>query len=104
MARTVLVVDDEPFVRDATADLLTALDCDVTTAGNGTEALVRLKADARIDLLITDIHMPGLSGYELAEVGWPFCLGGRRGRVSSSSARNQHNSQGQALNRPRDLL
>jgi CheY-like chemotaxis protein len=68
MRRRVLVVDDEPFVLDATADLLRALDCDVIAASGGTEALAKLKAEPRIDLLITDIHMPGLSGYELAEV------------------------------------
>jgi CheY-like chemotaxis protein len=62
------VVDDEPFVLEATADLLRALGCYVITASGGTEALAKLKAQPRIDLLITDIHMPGLSGYELAEV------------------------------------
>jgi CheY-like chemotaxis protein len=68
VTRIVLVVDDEPLVRDGTADLLTALGCEVITAGNGSEALGKLKAEPRIGLMITDIHMPGLSGYELAEV------------------------------------
>jgi CheY-like chemotaxis protein len=68
VTRIILVVDDEPLVRDATANLLAALGCEVITAGNGNEALGKLKAEPRIELMITDIHMPGLSGYELAEV------------------------------------
>jgi CheY-like chemotaxis protein len=67
MARTVLVADDDHFVLDATADLLRALGCEVIMASDGTEALAQLKAESRINLRITDIHMPGLSGYELAE-------------------------------------
>jgi YesN/AraC family two-component response regulator len=62
------VVDDEPLVRDGIADLLTALGCEVITAGNASEALGKLKGELRIELMITDIHMPGLNGYELAEV------------------------------------
>jgi CheY-like chemotaxis protein len=37
-------------------------------AGNGTEALAELKADNRIDILMTDINMSGLDGFELAEI------------------------------------
>jgi CheY-like chemotaxis protein len=40
----------------------------VITASNGREALGRLKTDDRIDILMTDINMPGLGGFELAEI------------------------------------
>ena len=67
MARTVLVVDDEPMVLDVTASMLEDLGCDVVTATNGVAALDMLARDSRITILITDINMPGMSGYELAE-------------------------------------
>jgi two-component system cell cycle response regulator CpdR len=67
MARTVLVVDDEPLVLDVTAWMLEDMGCDVVTATNGTEALKILSGHRHITILITDINMPGMSGYELAE-------------------------------------
>ena len=67
MGRTVLVVDDEPTVLDATASMLEDLGCEVVTATNGADALAELEADQRIELLMTDVNMPGMSGYELAE-------------------------------------
>jgi CheY-like chemotaxis protein len=67
VARTALVVDDEPLILDLIADMLGDLGCEVITAAEGAEALSKLKGDDRIDLLITDISMPGLNGYEVAE-------------------------------------
>jgi two-component system cell cycle response regulator CpdR len=67
MARTVLVVDDEPLILELTAEMLKDLGCDVVTAANATEALAKLKTDSRIEILITDINMPGMTGYQLAQ-------------------------------------
>jgi two-component system cell cycle response regulator CpdR len=67
LARTVLIVDDEPLIREVTAAMLEDLGCEVVTAANAAEALEKLAADQRIEILITDINMPGMSGYELAE-------------------------------------
>ena len=67
MPRRVLVVDDEPLILALTASMLEDLGCEVVTAGGGADALEKLKADRRIELLVTDIQMPGLDGYELAE-------------------------------------
>jgi two-component system, cell cycle response regulator CpdR len=67
MSRLVLVVDEEPLLLELTASMLEDLGCEVVTASCGTEALAKLKADERIEILITDIQMPGLDGYELAE-------------------------------------
>lgn len=66
MSRVVLVVDDEQLVLDITASMLEDLGCHVVTASNGTDALKQLSDDARIEILITDINMPGMNGYELA--------------------------------------
>lgn len=64
---TILLVEDEPSVRELTTDLLAELGCRVLAAANGPEAL-RVAADyaGAIDLLITDVVMPGLSGPDLA--------------------------------------
>ncbi len=67
MARVVLLVDDDPMVLEVTAILLEDLGCDVVTATNGDEALALLADNPRIEVLITDINMPGMNGFELAE-------------------------------------
>jgi CheY-like chemotaxis protein len=63
----VLVVDDEFLVGLFVSSMLEDLGCEVETALHGNEALGKLADDPRIKLLITDINMPGLSGYEVAE-------------------------------------
>jgi two-component system, cell cycle response regulator CpdR len=65
MARVVLVVDDEPLILDLTSSMLEDLGCEVVTAECGTAALEKLATDGRIEVLITDIQMPGMDGYEL---------------------------------------
>ncbi|WP_375391691.1 PAS domain S-box protein [uncultured Sphingomonas sp.] len=63
-AGRVLLVDDEPDVRAATADMLESLGFTVATAGSGAEALGKLAA--RPDVLVTDHLMPGMTGADLA--------------------------------------
>ncbi len=61
----VLFVDDEPFVRRVTVDMLKGLGInEVSAAGNGVEA-ISLMGEHEIDLLITDIQMPEMNGIEL---------------------------------------
>ena len=57
----VLVVDDEPKVREMLGTALAALNFDVATAGDGPAALDMLRS-ATYDLLITDLRMPGMDG------------------------------------------
>lgn len=61
---TVLVVDDDPLVLDVVAKLLAAPGCTVLTARDGYEAVQTL-ADRNVDLMITDLNMPGLDGVQL---------------------------------------
>jgi len=64
---TVLVVEDEDDVRDGATGYVEPLDYAVLAARNGDEALAILQSDAAIDLLLTDIVMPGtLDGYSLS--------------------------------------
>jgi CheY-like chemotaxis protein len=67
LSRVVLVVDDEPLVREITASMLGDLGCEVLRAANATEVLAKLSADRRIEILITDINMPDMNGYALAD-------------------------------------
>jgi signal transduction histidine kinase/ActR/RegA family two-component response regulator len=65
--RIVLVVEDEEQVRAMTVDALRELGYTVVQAANGEQALEQLAALPRIDLLFTDIVMPGMNGRELAD-------------------------------------
>jgi two-component system cell cycle response regulator CpdR len=68
VSRVVLVVDDELLVREITVSMLEDLGCEVVSAANATEALEKLSADRRVEVLITDVNMPGMNGYALAEM------------------------------------
>ena len=64
--RTILLVEDEEGVRSVLSELLTGLGYSVLQAPNGVEA-VRLAVDhtGTIDLVVTDMVMPEMSGQEL---------------------------------------
>lgn len=62
---TFLVVDDEQFVRETLADMLTALGHTVTAVAGGREALNELSS-SDFDLVFTDLSMPEMDGWELA--------------------------------------
>ena len=62
----ILVVDDDQAVRDALRRALTLQGYDVELAGDGEEALLKLRANPNAtDLLIVDVLMPRLDGLEL---------------------------------------
>jgi two-component system, response regulator PdtaR len=68
MAITVLVVEDEFLIRSLVADYLSDSGFDVHEAESGDEALDYLKSGAAVDVLFTDIELPGsLNGVKLAE-------------------------------------
>ena len=62
---SLLVVDDEPFVRETLAEMLVDLDHKVTTAAGGREALEKINS-ADFDLVFTDLAMPEMDGWEIA--------------------------------------
>jgi signal transduction histidine kinase/CheY-like chemotaxis protein len=63
----VLVVDDEENIREILAEMLMTGDHAVITAADGAEALHKLQGDPAIDLVFTDLGLPGMSGYEVAQ-------------------------------------
>jgi CheY-like chemotaxis protein len=64
--RTILVVDDDPDVRDYATSVLEDLGYRVLSAADGETALSLLEHDGAVDLLFTDVVMPGLNGFEVA--------------------------------------
>lgn len=67
---TVLVVDDEPTVRMLMTDVLKDLGYLVIEAGDGAAGLKVLGSDARVDLLVTDVGLPGgMNGRQMADAG-----------------------------------
>jgi CheY-like chemotaxis protein len=60
----VLVVDDNADVRDLIAAVLEAADADVATAASAERALEAVR-ERRPDVLLCDLHMPGIDGFEL---------------------------------------
>ncbi|MGA8497548.1 MAG: hybrid sensor histidine kinase/response regulator [Xanthobacteraceae bacterium] len=67
LARSVLLVDDSAFFRELLAPLIKAAGYRVVAAASAADALAALKSDARFDLIVTDIEMPEMDGFALAE-------------------------------------
>ncbi len=65
--RRVLLVDDSPFFRNMLSPLLSVAGYDVTTAENPIRALELQEKGKEFDVIISDIEMPEMSGYEFVE-------------------------------------
>lgn len=64
---TILLVDDSHRIRPLVRAILGGLDCQIVEADSAEHALTLATApEGRIDLLLTDITMPGMNGVELA--------------------------------------
>jgi CheY-like chemotaxis protein len=65
---TILVVDDEALIRTAINRMLQAIDCQILNATNGNEALAICEQwKGAIHLMLTDVMMPGMNGFDLAD-------------------------------------
>ncbi len=67
MARTILVVDDEPTQREVLAEALEAEGFTIVTAADGRAALLKFR-EARPDLVLLDLMLPELSGIEVCRI------------------------------------
>jgi CheY-like chemotaxis protein len=88
LSKTVLLVDDLDTLRKMIREFLGSLGMEVLEASNATEAIhIGRSHPGRIDLLLTDLEMPGMSGWESATflpIPPQFFLG----HYSSSSLKN----------------
>src|SRR5438067_12386446 len=66
--RRILVVDDDESVRDVFTVMLQETGYEVATAENGFDALLKLKEVVIPDVIISDLNMPKMSGFELLSV------------------------------------
>lgn len=64
MARTALIIDDSPTMRQLVAHTLKLAGFTVIESANGQEGLSRLTAGARPDVIITDVNMPVMNGID----------------------------------------
>jgi two-component system, cell cycle sensor histidine kinase and response regulator CckA len=62
---TVLIVEDDQVVLQAVSAMVDGIGYDVIEAEDGREALAVLDSDVKIDILLTDVVMPGINGVEL---------------------------------------
>jgi two-component system, cell cycle sensor histidine kinase and response regulator CckA len=104
----ILVVDDEPQVRDVLTRTLVACGYEVTTAGDGKEALARFGDGNGIDLVILDLMMPVMGGREclsrLREVSPSVRVVATTGYTSDGSAHDLLRQGAAALlEKPLDL-
>jgi signal transduction histidine kinase len=66
---TVLIVEDDPAVRVLVSAVLSELGYAFVEAGDADSAVPILDSSQRIDLLISDVGLPGMNGRQLAEIG-----------------------------------
>jgi CheY-like chemotaxis protein len=62
---TILLVDDDPLIRDLGQELLEHLGYRVMTAGDGSEALEKFQKPGGVDLVLLDYYLPGLNGSQV---------------------------------------
>ena len=66
---TVLIVEDDPAVRVLVSTVLNELGYTFVEAGDANTALPIIESEQRIDLMISDVGLPGMNGRQLAEIG-----------------------------------
>lgn len=64
--KKILLVDDEPLLRECFVEIIQGLGCEVHEAENGLEALIKIK-NVEYDLVVTDIDMPVMNGVEFIQ-------------------------------------
>ena len=67
MSKRALLVDDSPFFRNLLPPLLSVAGWEVTTAETATEALKLRELGSEFDVIISDIEMPEMNGFQLTE-------------------------------------
>jgi CheY-like chemotaxis protein len=66
---TILLVEDDPAVRALVSQVLSELGYAYVEAGDAVGAIPILESSQRIDLMISDVGLPGMNGRQLADIG-----------------------------------
>jgi signal transduction histidine kinase len=75
LRQRILIVDDDEDVRSLLVDMVTDLGHDVLQAGSGRAALALLEAGTKVELVLTDLGMPEMTGFDVARAirsRWPW--------------------------------
>ena len=106
-ARHVLMVDDDPLVREVMVQLLEDAGFAVVGAENGADALAHIDSGAPVDAMVTDFQMPGMNGLELIRAsqarnpGLPsFLLTGHVGDIEAASNQTRSKARFTLLQKP----
>jgi CheY-like chemotaxis protein len=97
----VLVVDDNPDVRELISAVLERAQAEVATAASADEALEAVKSK-RPDVLLCDLHMPGIDGFELIHRVRAWERTGGPGSAIPAAAVSAYASLGRRLRHARD--
>ena len=97
----VLVVDDNPDVRELISAVLERAQAEVATAASADEALEAVKSK-RPDVLLCDLHMPGIDGFELIHRVRAWERTGGAGSAIPAAAVSAYASLGRRLRHARD--
>jgi DNA-binding NtrC family response regulator len=65
----ILLVEDEDFLRELVMEILIDAGFNVVEASDGSAGIEALRSDRRIDMLLSDIKLPDIDGYQVAEAG-----------------------------------
>lgn len=65
----ILLIEDEVFLRELLVENLQDAGYAVSEASDGSDALELLQSDRRIDVLLSDIKLPDMDGYQIAQAG-----------------------------------
>jgi two-component system, chemotaxis family, chemotaxis protein CheY len=68
MSKHILIVDDSKTVRNLVAFVLKKEGYRVTAAADGLDGLEKLYADSSVDLIISDVNMPGMDGFTFLRI------------------------------------
>ena len=68
ISSTILLVDDDPLIVRLFTELLSSEGHEVLPCNSGAAAAAAFRSNERIDLLLTDFQMPGMTGIELADL------------------------------------
>jgi PAS domain S-box-containing protein len=100
---TVLVVDDEPSLRMLVTETLREMGYAAIEAADGPSAVRILQSEARIDLLVTDVGLPGLNGRQVADAA-RLARPGLRILFITGYAHNATIGNGVALDRGMEIM